>query len=132
MSQLSVPQAVVRNPFQMTDAELYAQGSHPSQPNMDVEEVKSGPSASPLPPHPSGSTFWVDCPHCHEPFELAQQELNCCIFRHGWFVENGNPMPPHASKEQCDYWVSSGKLLGCGKPFRYNKQTNTTEVCDYI
>ena len=118
-------------PFQVTEETLYAStGSTQQTMEMETEEVKSSSPA--YVSQITSTVFWVDCPHCHEPFELSSEDLNCCIFRHGWFVENGNPIPPHATKQQCDHWVTTREVFGCGKPFRYNKDTNTTEVCDYI
>ena len=83
----------------------------------------------------------VKCPHCEE-FILID-ELNCCIFRHGTFINetHGNQIDPHASKELCDYYISNKLIYGCGKPFKIYKNEISTEPrsenyiaikCDYI
>ena len=50
----------------------------------------------------------LTCPHCNE-FVLIE-ELNCCIFRHGVFIENDKQIDPHCSKELCDYYVNNKKI----------------------
>jgi hypothetical protein len=74
----------------------------------------------------------VICPHCKEYIIIKQ--LNCAIFRHGIFKENGNQIDPHSKKELCDYYVKENKIYGCGKPFRINIINNKfeTEICEYI
>jgi len=46
----------------------------------------------------------IDCPHCNCPMEIIQ--LNCRIFRHGIFKSNNTQINPHASKEECDYYIN--------------------------
>jgi hypothetical protein len=53
------------------------------------------------------------CPHCGGSFVV--EALNCGIFRHGE-MSNGQPLPPHASKDECKRLLANGR--GCGKPFR--------------
>jgi len=59
------------------------------------------------------------------------KDLNCRIFRHAVYKETGEPIPPHAPKEECDRLFDNGLIYGCGKPFRIN-ENNDIEVCDYI
>jgi len=59
------------------------------------------------------------------------KDLNCHIFRHAVYKETGEPIPPHAPKEECDRLFDNGLIYGCGKPFRINGN-NDIEVCDYI
>ena len=59
------------------------------------------------------------------------KDLNCHIFRHATYKETGEPIPPHAPKEECDRLFDNGLIYGCGKPFRINGN-NDIEVCDYI
>ena len=47
-------------------------------------------------------------------------------------TENLEQIPPHLHKEECDRLVSLDLIYGCGKPFRYNKDTQQTEICGYI
>ena len=63
-----------------------------------------------------------ECPHCHGGIEII--EIACGIFRHGYI--NGQQLPPHAPKEQCE----DPKIIGCGKPFKY--ENGTLVKCDYI
>jgi len=75
----------------------------------------------------------VTCPHCNE-FVLIE-ELNCCIFRHGVFIENDKQIDPHCSKELCDYYVNNKKIYGCGKPYKIivDEKNNYIAIkCDYI
>jgi hypothetical protein len=75
------------------------------------------------------------CPHCQGMIIVLPNELNCRIFRHGVYISNGEPIPPHASKEECDRLVSENMIHGCGKPFRVIQQVDGSELaveCDYI
>tara|TARA_B100001059_G_C17677419_1_gene497820 strand:+ start:126 stop:320 length:195 start_codon:yes stop_codon:yes gene_type:complete len=61
-------------------------------------------------------------------------EINCAIFRHGTFKNNGEQMDPHTPKELCDKYAEDSLIYGCGKPFKLsllNDQIVAT-VCDYI
>lgn len=76
----------------------------------------------------------VKCPHCQE--YIIIQELNCCIFRHGYFKDTNIQIPPHSTKEVCDNLVLKNLVYGCCKPFRviFNNELKQYEtiVCDYI
>jgi hypothetical protein len=71
------------------------------------------------------------CPHCTGCIIVHHAELNCRIFRHGVYRHSHQPIPPHASKEECERLVAENVIEGCGKPFRV---TDTMEAvpCDYI
>lgn len=69
----------------------------------------------------------VLCPHC-ECIVIILEE-NCGIFRHAMF-KNGQEVPPHSSKEECDRWVDDGLIWGCGKPFQIID--GRVLVCEYI
>lgn len=93
-------------------------------------------SENSLAPENTGN-YTVVCPHCREYVWI--EETRCAIFRHGVFKHNGEQMPPHASKEECERWVAHGEILGCGRPFRVVVAQKATEdapfeaiVCDYI
>jgi hypothetical protein len=72
------------------------------------------------------------CPHCNE-FIIIEQ-INCGIFRHGTLKSNNTQINPHASKEECEYFINSDLIYGCGKPFRIiQKEDNFfIEICEYI
>ena len=83
-----------------------------------------------------------ECPHCKIFVEVSTNEINCAIFRHGYFFEkdqNGNIMltsqiPPHSSKQICDSLFNEGKIIGCGKPFKIERKSDKyiVKICDYI
>jgi hypothetical protein len=75
----------------------------------------------------------VSCPHCKDPILIEQ--LNCCIFRHGTYISNGQQIPPHSIKEYCDYVANNNLIYGCGKPFRIiinEKKEYIAIICGYI
>ena len=75
----------------------------------------------------------VICPHCGD-FIFVEQ-INCAIFRHGSFKSNGEQIPPHSSKADCDAFYESGSIYGCGKPFKVLLDSNgalIAEPCDYV
>jgi hypothetical protein len=74
----------------------------------------------------------VICLHCNE--FIIIEKLNCGIFRHGIFKENGEQIPPHSSKEKCEYYINNNLIYGCGKPFKIILENNEykVEICDYI
>lgn len=72
----------------------------------------------------------LPCPHCGVLCELVT--VACQIFRCGEFKTDGKSIPPHASKELCDYYVQNNLIWGCGKPFKFNKEKRILEICDYI
>ena len=75
----------------------------------------------------------LKCPHCELYMEIEQ--LNCKIFRHGMLKSNNTQINPHASKEECDYYINNNLIYGCGKPFRIIENENNefiTVICEYI
>ena len=74
----------------------------------------------------------IKCPHCSRGVIIDKTEINCGIFRHGVWRGSGDPINPHAPKEECEDLVSKGLIYGCGKPFQVNKETFDVSICDYI
>jgi hypothetical protein len=74
----------------------------------------------------------ITCPHCQVPVLIEQ--LNCKIFRHAILKSTNQQINPHASKSECDHYVTNDLIYGCGKPFRIviTENTITPEICDYI
>jgi hypothetical protein len=70
----------------------------------------------------------VNCPHCNQ-FIIIEQ-LNCCIFRHGVFMNTGEQIPPHLERNKCDQLVNERLIYGCGCPFKI--VNGLAEKCDYI
>ena len=82
-----------------------------------------------------------ECPNCDGMVEVNLNDINCSIFRHGYyFVKNGKenillaPVNPHETKSICDKLIEENKIYGCGKPFQIVKNDNTyyVKTCDYI
>lgn len=73
--------------------------------------------------------FIVTCPHCS--LEIVIEEVNCRIFRHAVYIKNGEQLPPHSTKAECDEVFRKGMIYGCGKPFLLDSSYNAI-VCDYI
>ena len=71
----------------------------------------------------------VQCPHCEQWIEIV--ELNCRIFRCGVFKHNGQQIPPHSNKDDCDQWAQKQMIYGCGKPFQIDP-SYCAIICDYI
>lgn len=71
------------------------------------------------------------CPHCHGTIMVHHAELNCRIFRHGVYRNSNQPIPPHASKQECERLIAAKLIEGCGKPFRITDSMEAVE-CDYI
>ena len=74
----------------------------------------------------------IICPHCN--YYIIIEKINCGIFRHGIYKNNGKQIKPHSSKEICDELVKNNLIYGCGKPFQILEINNTFEIkiCDYI
>jgi hypothetical protein len=72
------------------------------------------------------------CPHCND-FIIIEQ-INCGIFRHGILKSHNTQINPHASKEECEYFINNGLIYGCGLPFRIIQEGNkfVIEICEYI
>ena len=84
------------------------------------------------------------CLHCQQPFVIRDTEFNCRILRHGVFKDTLQPIPPHATKEECEALVRSGVIHGCAGPLQIVESaaatattTTTTHgfevvICEYI
>ena len=73
----------------------------------------------------------INCPHCND--IILIEELNCKIFRHGVF-KNGVQINQHASKIECDNYITNNLIYGCGLPFIIISIDNNykAEICNYI
>ena len=78
--------------------------------------------------------FRFKCPNCNTDIEVLKQQTNCRIFRCGIYKRNGNPIPPHTKKEECDRLFNNNLIYGCSKPFKfvYSNTGNYVETCGYI
>lgn len=90
----------------------------------------------------STGMYMFTCPHCDMWTEVPVNQVNCHIFRHAFLVQklpNGgiillNQLNPHAPKQVCDQLKSEGKIVGCGKPFKFIRKNDkyVVESCGYI
>ena len=78
------------------------------------------------------TTYYLECPHCKGMIEIEEKDIHCAIFRHGIYKSSGVQMNPHESKELCDAAFLNKSIEGCGKPFRFNKEKEILEICEYI
>ena len=78
--------------------------------------------------------YIFECPHCKDLIMVNIREVNCQIFRHAQYKSNGIQINPHATKEECDYYINNNLIYGCGKPFKILEINNEfqTEICEYI
>jgi len=74
----------------------------------------------------------LECPHCKE--YIIIEQINCGIFRHGIFKNNGQQIEPHSPKELCEHYIKNDLIYGCGKPFKISINNNIffIEICDYV
>lgn len=98
-----------------------------------------------VPKESASQDFIARCPYwptCQVPVVVCA--INCGIFRHGHLKQNWAQIDPHASKAFCDQLALDDAIVGCGKPFRVELDTNSGEnseatgfilrvmPCDYI
>ena len=80
--------------------------------------------------------YVFQCPHCACYTQVADNEVNCQIFRHGILKSTGMQVNPHASKEYCDRLVTQHLVDGCCGPFKLFRGSNGVveyvDICDYI
>ena len=79
--------------------------------------------------------YHFECPHCAGNILVQQNELNCCIFRHGVYKHNNQQIHPHLPKQMCDRLVARNAIYGCGKPFQVVKDGSGNYqaiICGYI
>lgn len=83
------------------------------------------------------------CLHCNETFVIHMKDFNCKILRHGVYKHNLQQINPHASKEECDMLVATGKIYGCAGPLQIVESDSSggaiatpnqysVVTCDYI
>lgn len=80
--------------------------------------------------------YLFNCPHCDLPIQVADNEVNCQIFRHGVVKSTGQQVSPHLSKEKCDFLAEQNLVYGCCKPFKLLRNqeglVTHTDRCDYV
>jgi hypothetical protein len=68
------------------------------------------------------------CPWCNGMVEII--ELNCKIFRHGYYKKENVQIPQHLDKESCDELFEKELIYGCGKPFTI--LDGEIQKCEYL
>lgn len=82
-----------------------------------------------------GDKLIFQCPHCFLFVEVLKNDLNCKIFRHAVFKNNGQNINPHASESECNNLIISDSVVGCAKPFQIVQISNESykvQQCGYI
>lgn len=76
--------------------------------------------------------LYIECPNCQCLVEIY--ELNCGIFRHGYFKNTNQQINPHLPESHCKELVAKQLIYGCGMPFTIYKKDNiyVVEKCAYI
>lgn len=69
----------------------------------------------------------IHCPACHGKIWVQKGELNCGIFRHAVYLLSGQPISPHATKEECEELIRKNLILGCAQPFQVRRKPNDSE-----
>jgi len=77
-----------------------------------------------------------ECPYndCKMKFIIDKKDINCGIFRCGYFRNNHKQLPPHTKKEVIDKLRNNNLIYGCGCPFMIKKENNIYKLiqCEYI
>lgn len=69
----------------------------------------------------------VRCPHCGLVSEI--EEINCGIFRCGYYIDTLLQIPPHLPQAECERLVQRKEIYGCSKPWRF--VNGLVMGCDY-
>jgi len=80
-------------------------------------------------------TLFFECPYCKMYIIVYKNEINCKIFRCGYYKHNYVQIDPHLPKIECDKLVHQNSIFGCAKPFKLCTSDNilyTVEKCEYI
>ena len=70
------------------------------------------------------------CPWCNATCEIAENQVNCGIFRCGVLKGSLQPIPPHEKKTVCDALRTQNKIWGCARPFKFDRKA--VSKCDYV
>jgi hypothetical protein len=113
----------------------------PNPPDTVTDIVLNTPTVKPVEVDDENNLYIFQCPHCEAYVQVEKNQVNCTIFRHGYYYENTpngiiltSQVNPHAPKSECDALVEQGRVQGCCKPFRMvrNGEGYIVTVCDYI
>jgi len=83
-----------------------------------------------------GNLYIFVCPHnCGQSYGVLKNELNCRIFRCGFYKKTGSQIEQHLPKIMCDKLFYNKLITGCGRPFKIIDVQNNQKlvvVCEYI
>ena len=81
----------------------------------------------------NGGIIIYSCPHCGDMIITQLDELNCCIFRHGFNFKTGQQIPQHASEAECQALSNNKDIIGCCKPYEIIKINSNyiAQICTY-
>lgn len=75
--------------------------------------------------------YEVPCPWCGTTCVIAENQVNCGIFRCGVLKGSLQQIPPHAKKPVCDALKAQDKIWGCAGPFKFTPKQGVSK-CGYI
>jgi hypothetical protein len=77
-----------------------------------------------------------ECPYadCNMLFIIDKKDINCGIFRCGYYKNNYQQLHPHTTKDKRDILIQHDLIIGCGQPFMIQKENNIYKLveCGYI
>jgi hypothetical protein len=77
-----------------------------------------------------------ECPYndCKMKYMIEQKDINCAIFRCGYYKNNYQQIHPHTTKDKRDSLIQYDLIIGCGRPSRMIKDNNIYKLieCGYI
>jgi hypothetical protein len=73
--------------------------------------------------------YMTPCPHCRGSIIVAQNEVNCAIFRHA-ILKSGGVANPHMPQNEAEKLLANGEIWGCGFPFRL--VDGEAQACEWI
>ncbi len=82
-----------------------------------------------------GRCYQFSCPHCDGEILVQWHDVNCKVFRHGVYSQEGkkgDPINPHETKENIEKLIDEKAIWGCGKPISMTKDHKQVYACDYI
>lgn len=71
--------------------------------------------------------YTFECPHCDLLIIVHKSELNCKIFRHGFYKNDNIQIDPHMPEIESQ--TIKDKIYGCGKQFEYIVDKNIVKCC---
>lgn len=63
--------------------------------------------------------YMFPCPFCLSLIKVKKDQLNCRIFRHGVYKNNGKGINPHLNEKKCKELVNKNLIYGCAGPFKF-------------